>query len=92
MDLVKFMQFKKKPQSTDENIRNLKNEFYEIIEQLNNTDRTFDLVSDPKLIEACIYERKALSLRAERLLKLAASYDLSLDALCGFGKKDCNCF
>ena len=59
----------------EENVEKLKKEFYEVIEELHNNDKLFDLISDPKLIEACIYERKAISLRAERLLKLIESYN-----------------
>ena len=65
------MRLKKKTQQ-EERIQRLKKEFYETVEKINNLDNTFNNVDDPKLIEACIYERKALSLRAERLLNLAA--------------------
>lgn len=59
----------------EENVEMLKKEFYEVIEELHNNDKLFDLISDPKLIEACIYERKAITIRAERLLKLIESYN-----------------
>lgn len=65
---------KKKPQ-TNEKVQKLKNEFYEIVKQLNNIDNTFNNVDDPKLIEACIYERNALALRADQIVKLVASYE-----------------
>ena len=59
----------------EENVEMLKKEFYEVIEELHNNDKLFDLISDPKLIEACVYERKAITIRAERLLKLIESYN-----------------
>jgi hypothetical protein len=48
----------------------LQDELYRLNEQLSLLDERFDLVEDDDLIEALIYERKALYSRYSHLIKL----------------------
>jgi len=60
------------------NQNTLQDELIEINERLQRQDELFDLAEDNDLIEAIIYEQKALQLRYDYLIKAARQSSLNL--------------
>ena len=58
--------------------KSITNEMDEIIAELNDNQRRFDLADDPDLIEAIIYEQKSLQSRYAYLLRQAKRAQLSV--------------
>jgi len=69
------------------NPQSIRNELDHTLERLRAVEDAFNTVVDEKLIESCIYEQKALLLRVEYLIKLAAQNNISYDAFYT-GRKD----
>jgi hypothetical protein len=56
----------------------LQDELIQINEKLNRQNKLFDLAEDDDLIEAIIYEQKALQLRYDYLIKKARRESLNM--------------
>ncbi len=69
------------------NAQYIRNELDRTIERLRVVEDAFNSVVDEKLIESCIYEQKALLLRIEYLIRLAAENNISCDAFNITGKE-----
>ncbi len=64
----------------------IRNELDRTLERLHVVEDAFNSVVDEKLIESCIYEQKALLLRIEYLVRLAAENNISCDTFNITGK------
>lgn len=66
---------KKSVTSLDEIRAQLKKEIEDLQQSLETANSNFNNVSDPDLVDSCIYELNALAFRYKYLLRLAREYE-----------------